>query len=192
MVSSCQIITVYRAILWQCTQLITHLLIQRVDLYSVLPIASGNDDRNLIRYVDGGRFDEIMLTGDLTGLSSFLTNAGPNARDDFDLTVLMRAAEAGNLMVVARLLDLGANPRLTNPRGVTALHIAAIAGDDGIVECLIDAGAEVDAVDDQGRTPLWNAAAHHLPDSAVVDVLLRAGANVNLRDCNGVSPEDML
>lgn len=76
----------------------------------MFPITSGNDDRNLIRYVDGGRFDEIMLTGDLTGLSSFLTNAGPNARDDFDLTVLMRAAEAGNLMVVARLLDLGANP----------------------------------------------------------------------------------
>ncbi|ANE05358.1 ankyrin repeat domain-containing protein [Corynebacterium crudilactis] len=158
----------------------------------MLPIASGNDDRNLIRYVDGGRFDEIMLTGDLTGLNSFLTNAGPNARDNHDLTVLMRAAEAGNLMVVARLLDLGAHPQLTNPHGVTALHIAATAGDDGIIECLINAGAKVDAIDADGRTPLWNAAAHHLPDSAVVDVLLRAGASIKLRDNNGVSPEDML
>ncbi|ALC06241.1 ankyrin repeat-containing protein [Corynebacterium deserti GIMN1.010] len=158
----------------------------------MLPIASGNNDRNLINYVDGGRFDEIMLTGDLTGLNSFLTNAGPNARDDDDRTVLMRAAEAGNLMVVARLLDLGANPTITTDDGLTALHIAAMKGDDGIVECLIESGAALDATDNRGRTPLWYAAAHNLPDSSVVDVLLRAGANIRVRDINGVSPDDLM
>lgn len=166
-----------------------------VDLTIVLPIASGNDDRNLIHYihyVDGGRFDEIMLTGDLTGLGKFLDNAGPNARDSSDRTVLMRAAESGNLMVVARLLDLGADPTLTTPDGTTALHTAARSGDDGIVECLIAAGAHVDAVDKNNRTALWHAAAHQLPDSAVVDVLLRAGAQRYMRDINGVSPEDLL
>lgn len=80
----------------------------------MFPIISGDQDRNLINHVDGGRFDEIMLTGDLIGMGKFLTNAGPNARDDQDRTVLMRAAEAGNLMVVARLLDLGADPELTS------------------------------------------------------------------------------
>lgn len=159
---------------------------------SVLPIASGNDDHNLINHVDGGRFDEIMLTGDLTGISRFLTNAGPDARDDHDRTVLMRAAEAGNLMVVARLLDLGADPTLTDPQGITAVHLAAVSGDDGIVEILIHAGASVDSLDSQHRTPLWHAAANHLPDSAVVEVLLRVGANPRHRDINGVSPDDLM
>lgn len=158
----------------------------------VLPLTSGNDDRNLINYVDGGRFDDIMLTGDLTGLGRFLTNAGPNARDDADRTVLMRAAEAGNLMVVARLLDLGADPSLTDPRGTTSLHLAAVAGDDGIVEILINSGAVVDPIDCLHRTPLWYAAAHNLPDSNVVEVFLRAGADTKRRDINGVSPDDML
>ena len=155
-------------------------------------IISGDKDRNLINHVDGGRFHEIMLTGDLTGMGKFLTNAGPNARDDHDRTVLMRAAEAGNLMVVARLLDLGADPELVDPRGTTALHLAAITGDDGVVEILINAGATVDVVDQHMRTPLWHAAAHHFPDSAVVEMLLRAGANPKLRDHNGVSPDDLL
>lgn len=133
-----------------------------------------------------------MLTGDLTGLGKFLTNAGPNARDDHDRTVLMRAAEAANLMVVARLLDLGADPHLNDPQGLTALHLAAITGDDGIVEILINAGAAVDPLDCRHRTPLWYAAANHLPDAAVVDVLLRSGAKPKLRDHNGVSPDDMM
>lgn len=158
----------------------------------MFPIASGNDSHNLITHVDGGRFDDIMLAGDLTGISRFLGNAGPNARDDRDRTVLMRAAEAGNLMVVARLLDLHADPTLTDPRGTTALHLAAVAGDDGVAEILINAGAPVDPVDCHNRTPLWHATANHLPDSAVVEVLLRAGANQRLRDCNGVSPEDLM
>lgn len=155
-------------------------------------IISGNKDRNLISYVDGGRFDEIMLTGDLAGMGRFLTNTGPDARDDHDRTVLMRAAEAGNLMVVARLLDLGADPDLMDPHGTTALHLAAVTGDDGVVEILINAGAIVDKLDNKDRTPLWYATAHHLPESTVVEVLLRAGANPKLRDHNGVSPEDML
>lgn len=158
----------------------------------MFPIISGDQDRNLINHVDGGRFDDIMLTGDLAGMGKFLTNAGPNARDDHDRTVLMRAAEAGNLMVVARLLDLGADPELTDPYGTTALHLAAITGDDGVVEILINAGATVDALDGHMRTPLWHAAAHHFPDSVVVEVLLRAGASPKLRDHNGVSPDDLL
>ena len=158
----------------------------------MLPITSGNEDRNLIRLVDGGRFDEIMLTGDLTGIGRFLTNTGPNARDNQERTVLMRAAEAGNLMVVARLLDLGADPTLSDPKGTTALHLAAVTGDDGVVELLINAGAPVDPRDCQMRTPLWHAAANNLPDSSVVEIFLRAGANPKLRDNNGVSPDDMM
>lgn len=158
----------------------------------MLPIASGNENRNVTRLVDGGRFDEIMLTGDLTGIGRFLNNSGPNACDNHERTVLMRAAEAGNLMVVARLLDLGADPTLADPEGTTALHLAAVTGDDGVVELLINAGAPVDPHDHHMRTPLWHATAHNFPDSSVVEILLRAGANPKRRDNNGVSPDDMM
>ncbi|WP_080794501.1 ankyrin repeat domain-containing protein [Corynebacterium pacaense] len=158
----------------------------------MLPTAPGNNDRNLINYIDGGRYRDLLLTGDLAQLDSLLAFAGPDARDEEDRTVLMRAAEAGNLLFVARLLDMGADSAITDPTGLTALHYAAIEGDDGIIEILIDAGANLDAPDDRDRTPLWYACAHNLPDSAAVEILLRAGADCHRRDSSGVSPDDML
>jgi FOG: Ankyrin repeat len=158
----------------------------------VLPTASGNKDRIVINYIDGERFQDILLTGTRTELNGLLVSAGPDARDEQDRSVLMRAAEAGNLLFVAHLLDMGADTSLIDPDGHTALHLAAIDGDDGVIEMLISAGAEVDALDSQNRTPLWYACANNYPDSAAVEVLLRAGADTRLRDQAGVSPGDML
>lgn len=133
-----------------------------------------------------------MLGGNLDALDSYLSGPGINSRNREDQTILMRAAADHNLLVLAHLLSAGADPTLHDVADRTALHHAAIAGNDAGVELLIDVGAELDARDRDNRTPLWHAAALHLPDSAVVDVLLRAGANPNLRDARGVSPEDML
>lgn len=158
----------------------------------MLPITPGDHTSTPIAYIDGPRFDAIALAGHHDELERFLHSPGPDARDEQDQTVLMRSARSGDLLTVVRLLSLGADPLAVDPHGTTALHCAAVSGDAGITGCLIDAGAPVDARDDQSRTPLWLAASHHLPESEVVDTLLRSGADPHLRDRNGTCPEDLL
>lgn len=104
----------------------------------------------------------------------------------------MRAAAECNLPVLAHLMSAGANPSLIDASGRTALHHAAMAGNDAGAEVLLAAGAQVDAVDEAQRTALWFATVQHLPDSAIVEVLLQAGSNPRLRDNQGVCAEDML
>lgn len=133
-----------------------------------------------------------MLSGDLIALDNYLAGPGVNSRNSHDQTALMCAVTDHNLLVLAHLLSAGADPLLRDVIQRTALHHAAIAGNDAAAELLVAAGAEVDAVDNDGRTPLWHAAALNLPDSAVVDVLLRAGADPKIRDARGVSAEDLL
>ncbi|QGU07722.1 Ankyrin repeat protein [Corynebacterium occultum] len=146
----------------------------------------------LIRYFDESRIDALLLHRDLDALDAFLLGPGIDARDRSGHTVLMRAAAEFNLLVLAHLLSGGADPSLVDDRARTALHHAAIVGNDAAAELLVDAGAPVDATDQELRTPLWHAASQHLPDSAIVDVLLRAGADPRKRDIHGVCPEDMI
>lgn len=133
-----------------------------------------------------------MLNGDLDALDAYLAGPGINSRDREDKTVLMRAVIEHNLLVLTHLLSAGADPSLTDAAGRTALHHAAVSGDDAGAELLIAADAPLDVRDRDERTALWYAAAHHLPDSAIVEVLLRAGADTGARDIHGTSPADML
>ncbi|MGD7000966.1 ankyrin repeat domain-containing protein [Corynebacterium halotolerans] len=153
------------------------------------PVSSSSE---LIRYFDESRIEPLFLSCDLAALDTYLAGPGVDARGRHEETLLMRAADEHNLLVLSHLLSAGADPLLHDAAGRTALHHAALAGNDAAAELLIAAGAEVDARDNDGRTALWHAAALHLPDSAIVDVLLRSGAGGRLRDDRGVSPDDML
>jgi ankyrin repeat protein len=111
------------------------------------------------------------------------------------------------------LLEAGADPNRSGPRGQTPLALAIIhrqdetidllldtgASPDGgsqsstrpllfaleveVAERLLEAGASVDARDTNGGTALMNAAV--LGDSKLVDVLLEHGADVNATDLAG-------
>ncbi len=87
------------------------------------------------------------------------------------------AAERGDRVAVARLLDGGAAVDARAVDGTTALHWAARADSLETVELLLDAGADPSAADLYGVTPLYLAAENG--SAAVIAALLDAGADPN-------------
>ena len=64
---------------------------------------------------------------------------------------------------------------------------AAAQGDASSVVLLLDHGADIEAMDDEGRTPLHEAAAFNT-EPAVAAVLLDHGANIEARADEGITP----
>jgi uncharacterized protein len=94
---------------------------------------------------------------------------GPDRGADLMLTIgataLLRAAKAGDAAAVRLLLDHGANPNLPNIQGITPLMAAAGLGSNEI--------------DTRGRFKTQ-------PEQiACIDLLVKAGADVNAHDNNG-------
>ncbi|KAL1123649.1 hypothetical protein AAG570_002725 [Ranatra chinensis] len=92
---------------------------------------------------------------------------------------LRAAAARGNLNDVTALLKRGAKILPPDSSGRTALHLAAAGGHTQVVESLVHPKF-VNSTDGVGRTALQVAAAGGHVD--VISVLLKNGANVNLRD----------
>ena len=122
-------------------------------------------------------------------------------------TPLLYAARGGDVELAKLLLARGANLELADGNGVTPLIEAIVnanvfrvsrAGRSGhlaVANTLLDSGAAVDAMDWYGETPLWaavdlrnlelgtgdNAGGIRDDAYALVDRMLRAGANPNVR-----------
>ena len=80
------------------------------------------------------------------------------------------------------LIDAGANLEAVDLNGYTTLQFAANFANAEIVSLLVDAGANVNAVTNYGSTAL------HLAASDCVEVLLAAGADIDVRDNSGRGP----
>jgi len=85
------------------------------------------------------------------------------------------------------LRDAGANLEAVDADGHTPLHYAADVTSTKIVSLLVEAGVNVNAVDSDGYTALHIAA---LGSADCVEVLLAAGADVNVRTNSGRTPFD--
>jgi ankyrin repeat protein len=111
--------------------------------------------------------------------------ADPNAADRAGFTALYAAAGSDyGASTAEALLSHRANPNAKNMHGRTALHQAASQSAAKVIEVLLTHKADVNAVDKNNETPLNQAIRYGKNDSrkAVVVILLRNGADVNIRN----------
>lgn len=100
-----------------------------------------------------------------------------NARNRVGETPLMMAALKGKVDVMKKLLALGVP---VQQPGWSPLHYAATGPSVEAVQLLLDHGAAVDVRSPNGSTPLMMAARYG--DERSVDLLLRSGADLSLRN----------
>ena len=93
---------------------------------------------------------------------TLVAGAETDAKDSYNGTGLIRAAERGNVAIVRRLLETDIELDHVNRLGWTALLEAVILGEGGrehieTVRLLVDAGADTSIADESGTTALEHA-----------------------------------
>lgn len=119
--------------------------------------------------------------------------ADVNAKDRISDSPYLYAGARGHLAILKLTLSHGADLTSLNRYGGTALIPAAERGHVETVRTLIAAGVSIDHVNNLGWTALLEAII--LGDGGeqhrqIVDLLIQAGADVNLADADGRSPLD--
>lgn len=138
----------------------------------------------------------ILLTairgGHLAVVQALLAKgANPNGRNEEGGTALITAVESQHADIVRSLLSHKAAVNSAYDRGMgkgtTPLIIAAVNGDSQIASILLDAGADIHASDSMlGMQAIHWAASEG--STAIVEMLLRKGSNVDSRKWSGQTP----
>jgi ankyrin repeat protein len=109
----------------------------------------------------------------------------------FPVTPLLMLATTHQTDAVRALLDAGARVDEADDDGITILSWASIGNRVGIARLLIQRGADVNHVDKKGMTPLLYAASIDFGDSAMIDLLLKSGAQPDARTKEGLTALDL-
>lgn len=112
-------------------------------------LETSRDEPNYI----GQPMAETVTLGNL--LKSF--HLKPNVEDNYGMTPLHYAAQAGHEKILLLLLRNNANIEAEDDKGRTPLIRAGAEGHDGVVRVLIDKGANVDRQDIERKTAPYYA-----------------------------------
>ncbi len=138
------------------------------------------DGRSALYYLGGGRketYTDIALTLIEHGAGVHARNP---SRSGSGVTVLMNAAMAGSLVVVNRVLNMGADINSQDKEGKTALMYADGPEKLKVILALLDRGANLEARDAHGRTVLMRSVSNG--NAEIIRTLIQRGGNVNSRD----------
>jgi ankyrin repeat protein len=93
-------------------------------------------------------FRAVQGFGGVKKVQELITQgADPNAKDNYNRTVLMKAVKSRKGKMADVLIKAGADVNVRDDMGKTAIMKAALMGDDGMVELLKKAGAELSEED---------------------------------------------
>ena len=143
-------------------------------------------------YSDGYLFLKAVDERDIAKSDELLGKPGSTLINSRDIsngrTGLHIATDRRDVVWLVYLLNRGANPNITDNRGVSPLMRASQLGFYEGIDHLITAGARVDAANSTGETPLILAV--HRRDTQMMRQLLRAGADPDRADNSGRTARD--
>jgi len=138
------------------------------------------------------RYGHTPLTEALTNMDTpatarmILKAAIAQKKLSFKRDLILKAAAHEYFDIVELLLDAGADPSVQGSWGITSLMYACDHGNYDLASRMISIGAKDDIVNmvcDKGDTALsWAIEADRVD---ICSLLLSAGANLELRNCNG-------
>ena len=144
---------------------------------TVLLLEAGADPKALSN--DGWTpFHSAVFSAKSRALSEFLERGV-----DFDFTPLHRAIVLGDSETAMSLLTGGADASAADDYGWNALHFAVSMGERPIVMGILEARGDPDARTENGLTALHLAA-----DPGLVEALVAAGAEIDIRNECGRTP----
>jgi len=136
------------------------------------------NDKSLADCVKEGQVKEVSLFME-AGFS-------PDTVDKNGVPLLCLAARSGNLEILQMLIRCGAQiNKLAEDRYSTAIFDAALGKHKNLVKVLIEAEADVNVQSKDKQSALIVAAG--AGDDEIVEMLFRAGADPDLKDCLGSS-----
>jgi ankyrin repeat protein len=106
-------------------------------------------------------------------------------------TPMLGAFKFGDLETALALIDLGAPVDFADGNGITMLSRSVLNNEVEMARMLIARGANVNSVDKMGMTPLLWAAAMDFGDTAMSELLLKAGARRDAKNKDGLTALDL-
>jgi ankyrin repeat protein len=104
---------------------------------------------------------------------------------------LTMAVRNGDLAVVRALLDLGVSVNGSASDPWSPVDMAVHNNNVALARLFIERGGDVNGIDKAGYTPLLLAASIDFGDTAMMELLLEAGARVDIRNPDGKTALDL-